>query len=370
MYEEQQLYNDLLYVLFYGGVTAMSLMACVYLLFRRGNAFAPEITPPLRLRRWVAALFAVVALGHVWWLLLACYQVIDDPWTALVVGAGLDCLTLVPVMMVVLLAMLQDRRRPLWPVFVGLVPVLAIIIFFIVYRDEDFVPLLRIYLVMYGIVFMVWMTLAVRQYGRWLRDNYADLEHKEVWGSLVAIFACMLILCFYVVIGSEIIFAYIVQLNDIVLIGLLLWRVETLQTLEDTALQTVVNESISPIPSTTLSTTTVSNIGQLLEHRCEGTQFYLRHDIRLDDLCKIIGTNRSYLSLYFTHQHTTYNAYINRLRIEHFIRIYREAVANGKPFTAQELAQQSGFRSYSTFGTAFKQLKGQTVTAWMRDVAG
>jgi hypothetical protein len=24
------------------------------------------------------------------------------------------------------------------------------------------------------------MVVAVRQYGRWLRDNYADLEHKEV----------------------------------------------------------------------------------------------------------------------------------------------------------------------------------------------
>ncbi len=32
----------------------------------------------------------------------------------------------------------------------------------------------------------------------------------------------------------------------------------------------------------------------------------------------------------------------------------------------EELAQQCGFRSYSTFATAFKQFNGQTITAWMK----
>jgi AraC-like DNA-binding protein len=147
--------------------------------------------------------------------------------------------------------------------------------------------------------------------------------------------------------------------------------VETLQTLEqgDTAAQTVPCEAEMPILSMSLSAATASNIGQLLEQYCEATQLYLRHDIRVDDLCKAIGTNRNYLSQYFTQQHTTYNTYINNLRIEHFVRLYREAIANSRPFTAQQLAQESGFRSYSTFGTAFKQRMGQNVSSWMHDAA-
>jgi len=31
------------------------------------------------------------------------------------------------------------------------------------------------------------------------------------------------------------------------------------------------------------------------------------------------------------------------------------------------LVQQCGFKSYSTFGVAFKQFMGQTVTAWMKE---
>ena len=371
MYEERQLYDDLVYVLFYGGVTVLAVVACVYLMYRRGNAFAPEITPPLRLRRWVAAFFALMALGHVWWVLLSYFRVVSDPLLALAVGGGLDCLTLVPMMMAMLLVMLQDRRRPLWPIVVAMVPVAAVLVVCIVIRSYAFVPLLRVYLILLGIVYMIVMTQAVRRYGRWLRDNYVDLEHKEVWQSLVAIFVCLLILCFYIIIGSDKTFAYIVQVNDIVLIGLLLWRVETLQTLEqdDTAAQTVPCEAEMPILSMSLSAATASNIGQLLEQYCEATQLYLRHDIRVDDLCKAIGTNRNYLSQYFTQQHTTYNTYINNLRIEHFVRLYREAIANSRPFTAQQLAQESGFRSYSTFGTAFKQRMGQNVSSWMHDAA-
>ena len=373
MYEEQQLYNDLVYVMFYGGITFLALVAGVYMLFRRGNAIAPEITPPLRLRRWTAAFFALVVLGHVWWALLTCFHVISDPWIAIIVGAGLDCLTLVPVLMVTLLAMLQDRRRPLWPVVVAQVPVAVILVACIVYRDYVFVSYLRVYILLLGIVFMITITQAVRQYGRWLRDNYADLEHKEVWQSFVAIFVCWLILCFYIMIDNSRVFAYIVQVNDIVLIGLLLWRVETLQRLDeqdDTDCHATPCEAEKPIPSMAMSAKSASSIGQLLEQHCEATHLYLRHDIRLGDLSKAIGTNRSYLSQYFAQQHTTYNAYINNLRIEHFIRLYRESVDSGHPFTAQQLAQQSGFRSYSTFGMAFKQRMGQTVTAWMRDIDG
>ena len=83
-------------------------------------------------------------------------------------------------------------------------------------------------------------------------------------------------------------------------------------------------------------------------------------------MAKAIGTNRTYLSLYFMRKETTYNAYINDLRIRHFIGLYREAVAAQRPVVVQQLALMSGYRSYSTFSLAFKQRMGQNVTAWMR----
>ena len=110
-----------------------------------------------------------------------------------------------------------------------------------------------------------------------------------------------------------------------------------------------------------------SNIEQLLVERCVDTQLYLQHDLTILQLAQAVGTNRFYLSQYFSRQGITYNAYINDLRINHFMSLYREAIAAQQPITAQQLASDSGYRSYSTFSLAFKQRTGQSVTAWIRE---
>ena len=53
-----QIRVDVFFLMFYASVAMLSLMACCYLLFRRANAIAPDVTPSVRLRRWTAAFFA------------------------------------------------------------------------------------------------------------------------------------------------------------------------------------------------------------------------------------------------------------------------------------------------------------------------
>ena len=109
----------------------------------------------------------------------------------------------------------------------------------------------------------------------------------------------------------------------------------------------------------------LAQIERLWAEHCVDTQLYLQHDLTVQQLAQAIGTNRLYLSQYFSRQGITYNTYINNLRINHFISRYQEAVAAGKPIVAQQLASESGYRSYSTFSLAFKQRTGQSVTAWI-----
>ena len=49
--------------------------------------------------------------------------------------------------------------------------------------------------------------------------------------------------------------------------------------------------------------------------------------------------------------------------------LYREATSARQSITAQQLASDSGYRSYSTFSLAFKQRLGKSVTSWMREMA-
>lgn len=364
---EQAPIQSILFFILYGVTGVVPLIAALYLLLRRGNAIAPEITPPVRLRRWAAAFFSMVALGHVWWLLFYFYsrdlhfENVLVPSATYVTVIMLDCVTLLSTLAGTLLSMLQDRQRRIWPVFVAMIPFVTLGIIFMVRPSHTLMLISTGYILSLYVLFSVYMVFALRRYGRWLNDNYADLENKKVWLSLVVMLFCLLLLILNTLVDvNAIVLMYLMHFTELVLFGLLLWRVETLPSL-----------TLAPIQKDKGVKSGVrydaSNVEQLLDMRCVATQLYLKHDISLQQLARALGTNRSYLSQYFSSQGITYNTYINNLRINHFISRYREIVTTGEPFTVQQLASDCGYRSYSTFSLAFKQRTGRSVTAWMSE---
>ena len=370
-----QIREDTIFTMLYAVVMAMAALASIYLLFRRGNAFAADVTPPRRLRRWTAAFFGVIAAGHLWYLPAAVLTSADAIMLSLLIGALLDCMLAIPLALIVMLCMLQDRRRPLWPVSVMVAPLVVGMVVFVVTRSNVLLPWLYGYFLLMAVGFTIYMVRAVRQYSRWLRDNYADLEHKEVWQSFLVLAVIMLMFSYYIVGYGGMTYEYIVQMCGLVLIGYLLWRVETLSDLTVSQPLPIEEETIAPVSpseddspsSETLSDAAYEKIASLLQQHCVDTQLYLQHNLNISQLAQTLGTNRTYLRLYFVHQDTNYNAYINDLRIRHFVRLYSEAVADQRFFTVQELATQSGYRSYNTFALAFKQRMGKSVTEWKQE---
>ena len=367
-----QVKDDIIFIMSYAVVTAVAILASCYLLFRQGNAFAANVTPPLRLRRWTAAFFASIALNHAWYMPIFFLTSNQDVKMTDLIGGCLDSMTFFPLAIIVPLTMLQDRRRPLWPVAVVLAPLIIGAVVSAVNGDYILLPTIYVYCLLMCIGIIIYMVRALREYGRWLRDNYADLEHKEVWQSFVVLAAILLVFFVYAFTASGVVYQYVMQIIIFILIGYLLWRVETLS---DLSIQTDLAEAETKTCESSFTEdnsqpqTIHDNIGQLLQQHCIDTQLYLQQDLTVIQLAKAVGTNRLYLSQYFSTQGITYNAYINDLRINHFMRLYHDAIDNQRPFTALQLANESGYRSYSTFGIAFKQRMGQTVTAWMRDTA-
>ena len=192
-----QIRQDTLFIILYSVVTAMAAMASCYLLFRQGNAFAKDVTPPARLRRWAAVFLAAFALNHVWYMPIFFLTSREDIMMTDLIGGLLDFMTVFPLMIVVLLVMLQDRRRPLWPVAVMMViPVIGGAIS-VATRSYVLLPIGYIYFLLMCIGLIICMVCALRQYGRWLRDNFADLEHKEVWQSFVVLAIILLMFVVY-----------------------------------------------------------------------------------------------------------------------------------------------------------------------------
>ena len=371
----------ILFLILYGITAAVSFMAAVYLLLRRGNAIAPGVRPPVRLRYWTASFFAVASLAHVWWLLFYSYSG-DLNSVAYQVIVMFDCTLLFTSFAGMLLAMLQDRRRPVWPALLAMIPFLLLMVTHIIYPSQLLELMIAGYLLLLGLLFTGYMVVAVRQYGRWLNDNYADLENKKVWLCQTVSLVCMLLFVLYVL-AIDMVLIWLIHIIELILVGLLLWRVETLPRLQTLPHPLPIMEGSGQTqgngPSTFLNSChaqtvvpvniDLAEIEQMLVEHCANTQLYLKHDLNLAQLAQAVGTNRYYLSQYFSRKGITYNIYINNQRINHFISRYNELTAAGQPIVAQQLAIESGYHSYSTFSTAFKQRMQKSVAVWMREEA-
>ena len=334
-----QIRNDTLFGMLYAVVSALFLAACCYLLFRQGNAFARDVTPPVRLRRWTAAYFAATAVCHLWYMQIFFLTSAEDIMMTDLIGGLLDSVLAVPLVICVMLNMLQDRRRPLWPIPLMIAPFVVGEVYSIATLSYAVIPMLHVYLLLLSICIAIYMFRATRQYGRWLRDNYADLEHKEVWQSLVVLALMLLLFVFYTFLGNVTLFLYAYQLFDIVFLGYLLWRVETLSDLSVPVNDVEEEADVTvDVEDKDLPLSIHNHIGVLLQQHCIDKQLYLQHDLNIIQLAKAIGTH-----------------------------LCREAADAQRSYTIQQLALESGYRSYSTFRDVIKRKTGKSVRAWMKE---
>jgi len=91
-----------------------------------------------------------------------------------------------------------------------------------------------------------------------------------------------------------------------------------------------------------------------LHNYMENELAYLQPDINLTTVCRILGTNRSYLSSIINHQFgMNFNTYVNQYRAK-----YIQDYLITKPFaTKEELVLISGFGSKSTMNRALNKMK-------------
>jgi len=90
-------------------------------------------------------------------------------------------------------------------------------------------------------------------------------------------------------------------------------------------------------------------------------QAYLNPDLTLNDVCRALGSNRTYVSVMISHSlKMSFKQVLAKLRIEHAKRLLKA----DKSLTMDDIAEQSGFITASQFVRKFKSLTGITPGAW------
>lgn len=95
----------------------------------------------------------------------------------------------------------------------------------------------------------------------------------------------------------------------------------------------------------------------------EEEKVFLRPDIRIDDVARMLLTNRTYVTRLMRQEYgLTFIEYVNVARIQ-----YSQGLLYTTDMTLDEIAEKSGFQSTSNYCRAFKRYTGATPKGWQQE---
>jgi AraC-like DNA-binding protein len=119
------------------------------------------------------------------------------------------------------------------------------------------------------------------------------------------------------------------------------------------------------LKETKLTAGRVSNLSVQLEARMQIGKPYLNSDFSINDLATLLNTNQTYISNLLNKNYgLNFNDYINQLRVKEFCRLADND--EYRTYTLDQLAEKSGFRTRSTFYSAFGKFIGMPPAAFLK----
>ena len=109
---------------------------------------------------------------------------------------------------------------------------------------------------------------------------------------------------------------------------------------------------------------TTLQLAEKLEFRMQQDKPYLNGDLTVNDLAAMLNTNQTYISNLLNQQcGLNFNEYINQQRVKEFCRLIDDGAIES--LSIDQLSEKSGFKTRSTFYTAFRKFTGMTPAAFI-----
>lgn len=202
----------------------------------------------------------------------------------------------------------------------------------------------------YGLYYAIWALLAIPKYHKMLRERFSYDENINLNWLRTILGSFFIILTLWIV-DSLIVNIYLecVYLVGSMIIWMFICRFIYCH-------ESVISELAIGDAPTTEGDAETDEIGIRIEHMMLVQRAYLIPTLKISDVAKQIGSNRTYVSNWFNrNRQSTFFNYVNQLRIHYACELLK---TTNMPLKA--IAQESGFNSKTSFYRIFKNIKGYT----------
>lgn len=256
------------------------------------------------------------------------------------------------------LVLLYELTMPGWTTLRRLaltaLPFVGFTVAYLLHPAHELISVYTRFLCLFGLTVMVTGYNRSRRYLSYIRNNYSNIDEIDIsWIGYVYLIAFVSQLLWFVTAAAS------DQLADCLyyLFEIMMWQMVYVHC---RTLKQVVpdNDDSEAAPAATGSPERTYAFAGELERIISEEKLYRNPNLSLADLTARLGTNRTYLSQYFTNvKRMTFYDYVNAMRIE------KESVPlleSHPEYTLEYIARESGFNSLSTFRRAFKKFTGKT----------
>ena len=324
-------------VSFIYGLCAMFYGLMTWFFWRKGND---------RLSRLVCVLMALITAQiakDVVWLTSASWSLVT----------ALDMVA-VPLYGFILRQLIKPSSLTRHRMLMEQTPFVVLPIFYVVTGIEAIFYIEVAWAGIYGSCYLIWAMVMIPRYNRWLRDEYSYSENINLGWLRTILWSFYIVLVLWVVdcliIHVDIEMLYMVgSLVMWMFICYFIYRHEAV-------MEELYTQPVLPADSSAAMSQIDAEVRRLFTEE----RLFLNPKLKLSDVARLVGTNRTYLSAYFNRDNgATFFDYVNDWRVD-----FAKQLLSQTGDALYVVAERSGFNSLSTFRRAFEQRNGCTPAKW------
>lgn len=231
----------------------------------------------------------------------------------------------------------------------------------------------QIYTVVGCVVSYIIVLQRARRYEIVIRQTYSDITQRGITWAVSFAFPALItfLLWCYAVSQNHPLLVALTECCILALNAYFVFRVE----LQNYQMEEVTEEAIAeeaalaePMPAEEVAEPVAETLekkkqsihldpllSKQIEHYCIEQRAFTNPDLSVNDVAKVVGSNRYYVSRWFNEQGCNFNTYINNLRVRE-----AEALLRTTYKSLEEIAISVGFNSTHTFARVFRNIRACT----------